>query len=136
MGRMPHDRRGCAGIMSLQKASAGLAIWGGRVRRSSATETVHPEQLGTADQPQRANLALRRALEIHDCSRSHREAQRALKVQKSAGARSRATCFQDLVVYQILSEVADTGSMDNFVRRWLGLLLDYDTRKGSPLWPR
>ena len=41
--------------------------------------------------------------------------------------------YDDLGVYQLLSEVADPTGVDAFVRRWLGPLLDYDARRGATL---
>jgi len=70
-----------------------------------------------------------------DFPRSYREAQLALKMQSSARGDDRATCYGDLGVYQILCEVEDPAAVERFVRRWLGPLLDYDTRKGSELVP-
>jgi sugar diacid utilization regulator len=70
-----------------------------------------------------------------DFPRSHREAQLALRVAAFGGARQDVVRYDDLGVYQLLSEVADPGSVDTFVRRWLGPLLDYDTRRGSDLVP-
>ena len=66
-----------------------------------------------------------------DYPRSHREAQLALKIQKAGGGRGQISVYEDLGVYQVLSDDAD--SLERFVRRWLGPLLDYDARKGSQL---
>ena len=41
--------------------------------------------------------------------------------------------YDDLGVYQLLSEVSDLTGIDAFVRRWLAPLLDYDARRGSSL---
>lgn len=66
-----------------------------------------------------------------DYPRSHREAQLALKIQKAGGGRDQVSVYEDLGVYQVLSDDAD--SVERFVCRWLGPLLDYDARKGSQL---
>jgi DNA-binding PucR family transcriptional regulator len=68
-----------------------------------------------------------------DFPRSYREAQLALKMQRAAHGDDRATCYQDLGVYRILSEVEDPAAVERFVRQWLGSLLDYDARKRSEL---
>jgi DNA-binding PucR family transcriptional regulator len=68
-----------------------------------------------------------------DFPRSYREAQLALKMQRAAKGEDRATCYADLGVYRILSEVEDPKAVERFVRRWLSPLLDYDSRKGSEL---
>jgi DNA-binding PucR family transcriptional regulator len=68
-----------------------------------------------------------------DFPRSHREAQLALKLQKAARGLDQVTVFEDLGVYQVLSQIPDTGSVERFVHHWLGTLLDYDTKKRSDL---
>jgi sugar diacid utilization regulator len=68
-----------------------------------------------------------------DFARSHREAQLALKMQKAMGGGQGVTQFEDLGVYQVLSELPDIGSVERFVRRWLGPLMDHDAAKGSQL---
>jgi sugar diacid utilization regulator len=68
-----------------------------------------------------------------DYPRSYREARLALKMQGSAGAGDRATCYDDLGVYRILAEVQDPAAVERLVRQWLGPLLDYDARKHSEL---
>jgi sugar diacid utilization regulator len=66
-------------------------------------------------------------------ARSHREAQLALKMQQAMGGDLAVTQFEDLGVYQVLSELPDVDSVDRFVRRWLGPLMDHDAQKGSEL---
>jgi sugar diacid utilization regulator len=68
-----------------------------------------------------------------DFARSHREAQLALKMQKAMGGGQGVTEFEKLGVYQVLSELPDVGSVERFVRRWLGPLMDHDAQKGSQL---
>jgi sugar diacid utilization regulator len=70
-----------------------------------------------------------------DFPRSYRQAQLALKMQSSARGTDRATCYEDLGVYQMLCEVEDPSAVERFVRQWLGALLDYDSRKRSELVP-
>lgn len=67
--------------------------------------------------------------------RSYREAQLALRVAEFGDSPRPVVRYDDLGVYQLLSEVADPASVDAFVRRWLGALLDYDARRGSDLVP-
>jgi sugar diacid utilization regulator len=64
---------------------------------------------------------------------SHRQANLALRVQGLTAAAPQATVFEDLGVYRMLAEVPDSGSVDRFVRQWLGSLIDYDEGKGSQL---
>lgn len=65
--------------------------------------------------------------------RSHGQAQLALKMQIATGCPDQVTVFDDLGVYRLLSEVADIGSVESFIHRWLGALLDYDTTEGARL---
>jgi sugar diacid utilization regulator len=70
---------------------------------------------------------------VADLPRSHREAVLALRVQAAAGG-DHATVFDELGVYRLLAGVDDLESVDQFVRIWLGDLLDYDASKeGSEL---
>lgn len=68
-----------------------------------------------------------------DFPQSYREAVIALKMQQTARGQDRVTCYDDLGVYRILSEVQDPAAVESFVRHWLGPLLDYDARKHSEL---
>lgn len=43
------------------------------------------------------------------------------------------TIFEELGIYQILSDVADFERIEDLVRRWLGSLLDYDAQNGTQL---
>jgi sugar diacid utilization regulator len=70
-----------------------------------------------------------------DFPRSYREAQLALKILNAAGGDDRVACYEDLGVYQILSEAEDPATVERFVRRWLGALIDYDSRKHAELIP-
>jgi sugar diacid utilization regulator len=73
-----------------------------------------------------------------DFPRSHREAQIALKLQRTTQGQEGTTVFDDLGVYRVLGELGDTATapvMERFVRDWLGPLIDYDAHKGSELVP-
>jgi sugar diacid utilization regulator len=65
--------------------------------------------------------------------RSYRQAQLALKMQDASKLGDQATAFDDLGIYQFLAEVEDLAAIEQFVRAWLGPLLDYDARKRSEL---
>ena len=65
--------------------------------------------------------------------RSHSQALLALKMQVATGSPERATLFEDLGVYQLLSEIPDINSVEEFIRRWLGPLIHYDTDKDARL---
>jgi DNA-binding PucR family transcriptional regulator len=52
-------------------------------------------------------------------------------VQVITGCPDQVTVFDDLGIYQLLSEIVNIGSVEAFVHRWLGSLLDYDATKGA-----
>jgi sugar diacid utilization regulator len=66
---------------------------------------------------------------VVDIPRSHREAQLALRVQVISGGPDQATVFDDLGVYRLLAGVEDPVIIEQYVRDWLGDLLDYDANK-------
>ena len=72
-------------------------------------------------------------LNPQDYPRSHREAQLALRIPQDSRRRGGAAVYDDLGVYQLLSEISDLTGVDVFVRSWLGPLLDYDDRRRSSL---
>jgi DNA-binding PucR family transcriptional regulator len=74
-----------------------------------------------------------RCRQIGDFPRSYWEAQIALSIQAASGASGRATVFDELGVYRLLSRLEDSAEVERFVRDWLGILLDYDTRRNSEL---
>jgi sugar diacid utilization regulator len=65
--------------------------------------------------------------------RSYREAQLALRIQKTIGGPEQVTVFSELGVYQLLTASGDMSAIEEFVKRWLGRLTDYDTVHGSQL---
>lgn len=65
--------------------------------------------------------------------RSHGQAQLTLKTQVATGCPDQVTVFEDLGIYQLLSEIANVGSVEAFIHRWLGTLLDYDATKSAQL---
>lgn len=68
-----------------------------------------------------------------DLPRSYHEARLALRLQTAVTGEHQATEFDRLGVYRLLAEVGEPGSVERFVREWLGDLLDYDSGKGSEL---
>jgi DNA-binding PucR family transcriptional regulator len=70
---------------------------------------------------------------VGDVPRSYREAQMALKIQAGSGAPDGTISFDDLGVYRVLSRVPDTKEVEQFVRDWIGPLLEYDARRQSEL---
>ena len=65
--------------------------------------------------------------------RSYRQARLALRLAESGAFTGPVVRHDDLGVYRLLAEAADPGSVDEFVRQWIGPLLDYDARRGSDL---
>ncbi len=65
--------------------------------------------------------------------RSYREAQLALRIQKTIGGPEKVTVFGELGVYQLLTASGDMSAIEEFVQRWLGRLTDYDAVHGSQL---
>jgi DNA-binding PucR family transcriptional regulator len=68
-----------------------------------------------------------------DVPRSYREAQLAFQVMSHADSRASAVSFDDLGVFQILAETQDLNTIQRFVRKWIGALLDYDDRRQAEL---
>ncbi len=66
------------------------------------------------------------AIRPADYPRSHHEAVCALRLHEIAGGPDRAVRYDELGVYQLLCEIADTEGVGRFVRTWLGALIDYD----------
>jgi sugar diacid utilization regulator len=68
-----------------------------------------------------------------DLPRSYHEARLALRLQTAVTGDHQATEFDRLGVYRLLADVGEPGTVECFVREWLGDLLDYDAGKGSEL---
>lgn len=68
-----------------------------------------------------------------DLPRSYQEARLALRLQTAVTGDHQATEFDRLGVYRLLADVGDPGTVERFVREWLGDLLDYDAAKGADL---
>ena len=74
-----------------------------------------------------------RVLELDGFPHSCREAELALRIQKTAGGPERITVFDSLGIYKVLATAGDTSAMERFVTEWLGPLIDYDAEHGTPL---
>jgi sugar diacid utilization regulator len=68
-----------------------------------------------------------------DLPRSYHEARLALRLQTAVTGDHQATEFDRLGVYRLLADVGEPGTVERFVREWLGDLLDYDAGKGAEL---
>lgn len=71
--------------------------------------------------------------ELDEFPRSCREAELALRIQRTLGGHDQVTLFDDLGVYQVLATANDTTAMERFVTQWLGPLIDYDNEHGAQL---
>lgn len=74
-----------------------------------------------------------RCLSIADIPQSLHEAEIALRLQETASRGDRATCYEDLGVFQLLAEVKEPAAAEQFARRWLQPLLDYDAKRNGEL---
>jgi len=74
-----------------------------------------------------------RVLELDGFPNSCQEAELALRIQQTAGCPERVTLFDNLGIYKILATAGDTSAMERFVTEWLGSLIDYDAKHGTPL---
>ncbi len=70
---------------------------------------------------------------LPDVPRSYREAQLAQQLMAFGHGRAAVTSFDDLGVFQILAEAQDPNTVQRFVRKWLGALLDYDDSRSAEL---
>ncbi|HEX7661883.1 MAG TPA: helix-turn-helix domain-containing protein [Pseudonocardiaceae bacterium] len=68
-----------------------------------------------------------------DFPRSHREAKLVQRLGDLHGRTQAVLRYDDLGVYQVLSEAADPATLDAFVRHWLGPLIDYDAQREADL---
>ena len=71
--------------------------------------------------------------ELDEFPHSYREAELALRIQKTARGPEQVTLFDDLGVYKVLATANDTSAMERFVAEWLGGLIDYDAVHGTQL---
>ncbi len=68
-----------------------------------------------------------------DYPRSFREASVALRIARMPRTRSSILRYEELGIYQLLSESSDPRTLKSFVSRWLGPLIEYDTARSSDL---
>ena len=70
--------------------------------------------------------------EINELPRSYREALLALRLQRQLEASTGLTVFDDLGIFGLFG-TDDVGTVERFVRRWIGALIDYDARRKAEL---
>jgi sugar diacid utilization regulator len=64
---------------------------------------------------------------------SFRQAQLALRIQEATSSEHRTAVFEDLGVYRLFGDLTTFEFLEEFVQKWLGALLEYDSQKGSDL---
>jgi sugar diacid utilization regulator len=67
-----------------------------------------------------------RCTEARDFPRSYKQAQLALRIESPSHTTDATVRFDDLGVYRLLAGIDDMANIDEFIRHWLGRLLDYD----------
>lgn len=72
-------------------------------------------------------------VEPREYPRSYRQARLALRMQVATGSPEQVTVFDDLGIYQLLSQIRDMSTVDKFIHRWLGALISYDATKDAQL---
>ncbi|MFF7884714.1 PucR family transcriptional regulator [Streptomyces sp. NPDC020794] len=70
---------------------------------------------------------------VADIPRSFDQAVRALAVRRQSHPADGTTTCEELGLYRILARDKDAGDVTDFVREWLGALLDYDDAHGTDL---
>ena len=68
-----------------------------------------------------------------DFPKSFAEAQRALNVRLHSAAPAGASAYDELGFYRLIDAAHADGAVEDFIREWLGALLDYDKTKKSQL---
>lgn len=68
-----------------------------------------------------------------DIAQSFAEAQRALNVRLHSASPVGASAYDELGFYRLVDAAHTHGAVDDFIREWLGTLLDYDAVKNSEL---
>ena len=71
-----------------------------------------------------------------DLPQSFREARRAMNIRLRSANPEGAAAFDELGFYRLIDAATDdSGTVEAFVREWLGTLMDYDESKNSELVP-
>ncbi|WP_372665894.1 PucR family transcriptional regulator [Amycolatopsis kentuckyensis] len=65
--------------------------------------------------------------------KSYAEAMRAVQIRRGSQSANGVTTFEQLGIYRLLDTGQNHGDVVEFVRDWLGKLLDYDTRRNAEL---
>jgi len=68
-----------------------------------------------------------------ELANSYQQALLALRLQKGGLVPDRTMTYEDLGMFRALLHPETAGAVEDFVRDWLGALIDYDARKGGDL---
>jgi sugar diacid utilization regulator len=68
-----------------------------------------------------------------DFPKSFTDARRALNVRLHSAAPAGASAYDELGFYRLIDAAHACGAVEDFIRQWLGVLLDYDLTKKSQL---
>jgi DNA-binding PucR family transcriptional regulator len=68
-----------------------------------------------------------------DFPKSFAEARRALNIRLNSATPEGASAYDELGFYRLVDAAHSDGAVEDFVREWLGVLLDYDKSKNSEL---
>ncbi|MEU0874859.1 PucR family transcriptional regulator [Nocardia brasiliensis] len=68
-----------------------------------------------------------------DLARSFADAHRAVHIRRRSRIPDGATAFDELGFYRLVDAAHTQGQVEDFVREWLGALLDYDDNRNSEL---
>ncbi len=68
-----------------------------------------------------------------DFPKSFTDAQHALNVRLHSAAPAGASAYDELGFYRLIDAAHTCGAVEDFIREWLGVLLDYDLTKKSQL---
>ncbi|MFF7652547.1 PucR family transcriptional regulator [Streptomyces sp. NPDC007983] len=111
-----------------RSGTAVLVVRGGPAER--ALHTALSRELGS---PAGAVGVGGRCDTPQEVPRSYQEALRALEVRQGSHSAYGITFFDDLGLYRILRTGKDQREVEQFVREWLGPLLDYDAKHHTAL---
>jgi sugar diacid utilization regulator len=116
-------------LLAARHAGGVVLLTAGLTRMHDLYESVSAE-LGTAA----GSIGVGgRSKAPADLPRSFHEAQRAFGIRRGSNSPDGVTLFDQLGLYRLLGTDDSSGEITQFVREWLGPLLDYDERHHADL---
>ncbi|KIA60453.1 PucR family transcriptional regulator [Nocardia vulneris] len=101
-------------------------------RRPDPARLHHALREGTDARPVTIGIS-GRCEQPSDFVRSFADAHRALHIRRRSRVPDGATAFDELGFYRLVDLAHAEGQVEDFVREWLGTLLDYDDARNSDL---